>query len=272
MIIDGRAIAHEMALSLKEELAHRAPPLRLSLLMVSPNPAILSFVARKKKIAEEIGVLLSVYDLPLSSTTATLIQEVKKASEESDGIVIQLPLPPHLSVRKICDTVPIEKDVDLLSTAAEESFYSDTSRVLPPVVGAIAEILVRNHISLQDKKAVVVGQGALVGKPVAAWLSRQGAHVVTVVQGENSLEELLSTADIVVSGAGVPGLIQAHMLKEGAVLFDGGTSEEAQTLKGDMDPLCAEKASLFTPVPGGIGPITVVKLFENLAMLNEQSI
>jgi methylenetetrahydrofolate dehydrogenase (NADP+)/methenyltetrahydrofolate cyclohydrolase len=136
------------------------------------------------------------------------------------------------------------------------------------VAGAVAEVLERHHVDVTGKKTVVVGAGKLVGKPVASMLAEMGAEVSVVTSTEGSLEEL-KTADIVVLGAGSPGFVKPDMLKEGVVLIDAGTSESNGKLAGDADPSCAEVASVFTPVPGGIGPLAVAMIFKNLLALTQ---
>ncbi len=138
--------------------------------------------------------------------------------------------------------------------------------VLPPVAGAVAEVLMRQGVDVAGKKVVVVGAGRLVGKPVAEMLKEMGGEVAVITTTSGSLEEL-KTADVVVLGAGNPGFIKPEMLKQGVVLIDAGTSEAGGKLMGDADPACAEVASIFTPVPGGIGPIAVAMIFKNLLAL-----
>jgi methylenetetrahydrofolate dehydrogenase (NADP+) / methenyltetrahydrofolate cyclohydrolase len=139
-------------------------------------------------------------------------------------------------------------------------------------VGAVQKILAYGNVVVAGKRAVVVGAGFLVGEPVAIWLAQQGAEVevFTVESKPEDLVAALGTADIVVSGAGSPHLIKQGMLKDGVVLIDAGTSESSGQIVGDADPACAAKCSLFTPVPGGIGPVAVACLFENTVTLAER--
>ena len=146
----------------------------------------------------------------------------------------------------------------------------DPAALLPPVVATIAEIFKRHAVELKGKQAVVVGSGFLVGQPAALWLGQQEASVAVLGRGAN-FETALADADIVVSGAGSPGLIKPMMLKQGVMLIDAGTSESGGTLVGDADPACAPKCSVFTPVPGGVGPIAVAALFENAVTLAERA-
>jgi methylenetetrahydrofolate dehydrogenase (NADP+)/methenyltetrahydrofolate cyclohydrolase len=171
---------------------------------------------------------------------------------------VQLPIE---DAERLIAMVPPQKDVDALS---------QNPRVLSPVAEAIQEVLVRTKVVVPGKKAVVVGAGKLVGKPAAELLRRLGADVSVITAEEGSLEEL-KVADIVVLGAGNPGMVKPWMLKTGVVLIDAGTSDtgvpNSRRIAGDADPACAEVASVFTPVPGGIGPIAVAMIFKNLMTL-----
>ncbi len=200
-----------------------------------------SFVKIKTRVAERLGVEVVRGEL------ADLVQSC-------DGIIVQLP---HPNADELIAAIPSEKDLDAISPKP---------LVHTPVAGAISEVLVRGNVSALGKTAVVVGKGRLVGAPAAELLKELGAHVTVITQSEGSLSAL-KDADIVVLGAGEPGLVKPDMLKEGVVLIDAGTSEAAGKLAGDADPACAEVASIFTPVPGGIGPIAVAMIFKNLFQL-----
>ena len=171
-----------------------------------------------------------------------------------DGVLVQLP---HPDAGALLPQLPPEKDVDALGLHPE---------VLAPVAGAVRELLERVNIEVRGKKAAVVGEGRLVGKPVSRMLRDMGADVSVVTLEQGSLSQL-KDADIVVSGAGAPHMLKPEMLKPGVVLIDAGASESGGKVVGDADPACAEVASFFTPVPGGVGPIAVAMLFKNLAEL-----
>jgi methylenetetrahydrofolate dehydrogenase (NADP+)/methenyltetrahydrofolate cyclohydrolase len=132
------------------------------------------------------------------------------------------------------------------------------------VVSAVDEILKRNNVSLKKNKFVVAGKGKLVGRPVAVWLAGEGADVLAVDDQTGDINKQLKQADVIISGIGKPGFITPDMIKDGVVLIDAGTSEQAGKLAGDIDPACADKASLLTPVPGGVGPVVLSMLFNNL--------
>jgi methylenetetrahydrofolate dehydrogenase (NADP+)/methenyltetrahydrofolate cyclohydrolase len=186
---------------------------------------------------------------------------VKKFSPEQiseallcDGVIVQLPID---NADALLAKIPAEKDVDALGPAP---------KVPAPVAGAVKEVLERSHVEVKSKKAVVVGAGRLVGEPCARMLGDMGAIVSVVTLEQGSLDEL-KEADIIVSGAGSPGLIKPEMLKPGVALIDAGMSELGGKLVGDADPACAEVASVFTPTPGGIGPIAVAMVYKNLFAL-----
>lgn len=232
MIIDGRKIADEILSSLRGALT-------LGVIM-GTDAASDSFVRMKEKSAARVGVALKRF-----------APEQLGEALQCDGILVQLPLP---NSEELIKKIPPQKDVDALG--AHPLVHS-------PVAGAIEEVLLRTGAEVKGMKAVVVGAGKLVGIPAANLLQEMGAHVSVITSTQGSLTELLD-ADIVVLGAGEPGLIKPSMLRRGVVLIDAGTSESKGKLAGDADPLCAEVASVFTPVPGGIGPIAVAMIFKNL--------
>lgn len=184
----------------------------------------------------------------------------------ADAVIVQLPLPSSIDTQAALDAIPRSQDADVLSSFAYEHFVSGNADALfPPVVAALEEVLERADVSPKDKHIVVVGKGRLVGEPVALWLSRFSS-VDTITRDSGDLS-LLKEADLVVLGAGEAGLVKPEHLKEGVVLIDAGTSESDGAIKGDADPSCATVASVFTPVPGGMGPIAVACLFKNVAAL-----
>ncbi|HVB20105.1 MAG TPA: bifunctional 5,10-methylenetetrahydrofolate dehydrogenase/5,10-methenyltetrahydrofolate cyclohydrolase [Candidatus Paceibacterota bacterium] len=259
MIFDGRALAIEVLARTKAH-AGKLPhsPRIVAYVAEDSTPVTRSYLSIKKKSAEAAGCMF---------------ERTKDVDSfhDVDAVIVQLPLPFGFDMQGILDSIPVEKDADVLSGAARKNFErGDTDALLPPVVGAICEILKFGHVEIAGKKAVIVGRGFLVGAPVAAWLTQQGADV-TVLTSKDDLSEALHAADIVVSGAGVPHLIQPEMIKKGVVLIDAGTSESGGAVVGDADPTCADKCTLFTPVPGGVGPLAVAKLFENVVTLVERA-
>jgi methylenetetrahydrofolate dehydrogenase (NADP+)/methenyltetrahydrofolate cyclohydrolase len=259
MIIDGRALAKEILARTRvraRSLARR--PYVVALVAIGATPATRSYLSIKARSAEEAGC-----DFYAATNPGAFFN--------ADAALIQLPLPEGMDIKEVCDTIPVEKDADVLSSRAREKFEKgEEGALLPPVVGAVHEIFERHGVEVRGKKCVVVGSGFLVGAPAAAWLKAQGGEVTVVTSKTGDLSAVLRTADIIISGAGSPHFIKPEMLKSGVVLVDAGTSESGGAIAGDADPSCADVCSIFTPVPGGMGPLAVAKLFENAVTLAER--
>ncbi len=265
MILDGRALAKDILAQVKARANafERAP--HIVAIVANETPATRSYLSIKEKRAEDAGCTLEIVRLPEDARTAALRAAVLAA--HADAVIVQLPLPAHVATPEVCDAIPFAKDADVLSAAARAAFENAEEALLPPVVGAIRKILEFGNVSVAGKRSVVIGAGFLVGAPAARWLEKQGAAVEVVTKESGNLSAALAAADIIVSGAGAPRLITPAMLADGVVLIDAGTSESGGAIVGDADPACAERCSLFTPVPGGVGPIAVACLFENAVAL-----
>lgn len=274
MRINGKEIRDRMKAEFHEEVAAFKHAPHLAVISVGQNPVIRGFVNLKKKFAEDIGV---VFTEDIFSSDVSFLQIQKRIEElnrdlEVTGIIVQLPLPVHLDVNVILNMICLQKDVDVLSQKANVYFEKGESLVLTPVVAAVAQICREAKVEIQGRKALVLGHGRLVGAPVAVWLKKQGADVTVIDEPLPNLGNFTKNADIIVCGAGVPWVIKPEMLKHGVVLLDAGTSEDGGVIVGDVDPRCEEIASVFTPVPGGIGPVTVAMIFKNLLILHQKSV
>ncbi len=260
MIVDGLAIAKDIYREVENRVTHTSHTPHLTVFTCAPNFATQKYLALKKKKATQVGIGISIIELPDTLTTEEVIQSVQYACMQTDGIIVQLPLPVHIDTDAVLSAIPNKYDVDGMH-------YDGTSDTfMSPVVGAIAEIAQRHDIHFDEKKVVVVGHGKLVGAPAALWTEVQGSRV-TVLTADSTGEEsatAIAAADILILGTGVPALIMPDMIKEGVVIFDAGASEDGGELAGDAHPDCAQKASLFTPVPKGIGPITIAVLLRNV--------
>jgi len=258
MIVDGKKIAEEIIIQLGEMRKNFPPKFCLGVLMGEEDAASASFVKIKERVADKLQVVVIREYLSTASTTIEALRALERLSKTCAGVIVQMPLPPQIDLAAILDALAPNLDVDAIT---------DKQTVLrAPVVEAVSEVFVRAGVSAQGKKAVVVGAGKLVGAPVAELLKELGADVSVITRNEGNLMDL-KEADIVVLGAGDPGFVKPEMLKEGVVLIDAGTSEASGRLAGDADPKCAEVSSVFTPVPGGIGPIAVAMIFKNLFIL-----
>ncbi len=268
MVVDGRKIAEEI---LKKLQKRPRPKGKFVAVLVGKDPASISFVRQKQIAAKRLGVDFFIKNYPGKILQQELEMEIKKFSRKKDvaGIIVQLPLPKHIFCQKILDCILIQKDVDLLSSAAFGKFATKESKIIPPVVAAIAKILQKYRIQIRGKNATVVGAGKLVGLPAAIWFAQQGATVSLLNQWSKNLSLFTKTADIIVCGVGKPNLIKGKMIKKGAIVFDAGYSLVGGKIFGDCDfKSVSKKAKLITPVPGGIGPLTVAMLFKNFYDLN----
>lgn len=266
MLVDGKIIASEIYSDLKQELENKGAHPCLTVFTSAPNAETRKFLELKKKRASEIGVDVFLFELDSEVSTEEAIRAIKGCVDTADGVVVQLPFPPQVDAELLLAAVPKELDVDALH------YHGEDTDILPPVIGAIAEISNRHQVEFRDKKVTVVGQGRLVGQPAVLWAQSQGAIISIVDKDTKDADSVIKEADIVISGAGVPGLIKPEVIKDGVIIFDAGTSEAGGQLRGDADPECARKASLFTPVPGGIGPITIAILLRNLVILHQRDL
>ena len=263
MIVDGRNIAVQIYDDLRGEIDKRHKCPHLTVFTCAPNFETRKYLTLKKKKAEEVGLGLNVIEFMPDIKTDEVVQSIKQGATKADGIVVQLPLPKHIDTEAVLAAVPNNLDVDAVHFAGEET------EILPPVVGAIKAIAKHHDVSFTGKKVIVVGKGRLVGLPSSLWAQKMDADVTVIDKDTPNADELLKSADILISGAGVPGLITPEKIKDGVIIFDAGTSEDSGILRGDCTQECANKATLFTPVPGGIGPITIAVLLQNLVRLTD---
>jgi len=260
--IDGKAIAEDIYSSLAPKFGKLARPAKLGIVVVGANPIIESFVRIKTRAAERLGVEMVRINVSEKSDSGKIEQVIQRLVANTDAVIVQLPLPQGIDVNELLAAVPAQKDVDALNPKVPE----EERLVHAPVALAVVEILTRSNVKIPGARTVVVGAGRLVGAP-SAWLLRSlGANVSVFSLEEGSVDDL-KDADIVVSGAGNPGFIKPEHLKRGVALIDAGTSELNKKITGDVDPACADIASVFTPVPGGVGPVAVAMIFRNLLNL-----
>lgn len=266
MIIDGKKIAEEIKDELREKIISSGQKLKLGIFTINPNVAITQFINLKKKFGEAIGVEVDIVKMENGTSQIDAENTLQDMVEKYDGVVVQLPLSQDIDTKKLLNMIPKEKDLDML---AEISQGPSLRKIYPPVAGAIKEIFEKYKIDLNDKKIAVVGAGQLVGMPVYYWLVSLG--IVPSLFDINNKEKFLEESkdfDIIITGTGSPNMITKEMVKDGVVLIDAGSSESLGKIVGDIDPSCADKASYISPVPGGVGPITVAILFRNLVELN----
>ena len=261
MIFNGRAFAADWQNRLKKKLADQK--VALAVVLVGEDPASQAFVKIKQKFGEAIGVEVSVREYDEAIATGELIEIIEKLNDNSRfaGIIVQLPLPASVDTGAVVAAIAPAKDVDALGSG---------SLFTPPTVRVIEEVFKSINLDPAGHPALVIGQGRLVGRPAAAYLAQVGAQVEIADKNTLDLKSKCLAADIIVTGVGQPHIITPAMVKSGSALIDFGISRSPVRgghLAGDIDPAGAGRAALFTPTPGGTGPVTVAMLFANLASL-----
>jgi methylenetetrahydrofolate dehydrogenase (NADP+)/methenyltetrahydrofolate cyclohydrolase len=269
MKIEGKIIAEEILKKLKSQ---KIPHKFLAGILVGDSPASQKFLEQKKRAATEVDIDFRIYNFREDITGDNLRKEVLKISNHKTcgGVIVQLPLPGHINEQYILNVVPVLKDIDLLGARASGDFYTKRGIFLPPAAAVVEEIFRKFPINLEESVIAVVGAGRLIGRPVSSWLIGKVRELIILDKGSDY--SLLNKADIVISGAGVPGLIKGEMLKSGAGLIDFGYGKNTEgKTAGDLD-LNSKLSHLgfYTPTPGGAGPILVAKIVENFYKLNSE--
>ena len=272
-IIDGKKIRDEILAGLKSRVASLPTPPVFCDILVGSDPASRQYVSMKECVAESIGIKTHPAVFPADISTEALVSEIQKiaAMEHMAGLIVQLPLPTQIDQRAVLDAVPTAIDVDALGRESSLAFYTGTPQFVYPTAAAVLAILDSAGIDLADKNVVIAGAGMLVGKPVAHLLTRRGVSVVSVDADTPDADKIFSKADVLISATGKAGLITGSMIQKHAVLIDAGTSESNGGIVGDIARASVEgRAAILAPVPGGVGPVTVAMLMQNIVIAAER--
>jgi len=267
MIIDGRKIASEVLLDLKQKVSQLPFVPVFCDVLVGEDPASKQYVRMKAMAAENIGIKFRAANFSADIPAGDLIAQIKTISHEPNmsGLIVQLPLPAGLQRQEILDAIEPEIDVDCMGHKNLKDFYEEKIFFVPPTAAAIMAILDSLDVDLSAKIFLVMGQGELVGKPVAFLLKRKGFDVNIADINTKNTDELLKSSDVVISATGKAGLITGGKIKPGAIVIDAGTSESNGGIVGDADFISVlSVASYLSPVPGGVGPVTVAMLLGNV--------
>lgn len=266
-ILDGRAIAQKIKNRLKGKIVKMKIKPALAVVYAGDDSASLSYIKAKEKAAKEIGVDFLFYKFPAQVSEKKVIGLIHYLNQNKkvSGIIVQLPLSKHLSRNKILNAIIFEKDVDVLSEISRNKFEKGEPAFIPPPAGAVLEFLKIAKKPLEKSTVVVVGRGMLVGEPVAMLLKKKAKKIIICDQKTKDLAKETKKADILITAAGKPNLIKKEMIKKGAVVIDAGTAKHLGRIVGDVDfANVSPKASYITPVPGGVGPVTVAMLLRNV--------
>ena len=262
-LIDGKKIALDIESELIEKISKMDSKPSLSVIQVGEDPASTSYIRAKSKAAERVGINLTHHHLSESTTKPELSSLVNKLNEFEDGIIIQLPLPDGLD--SVLNEINPEKDVDGFHPFNLGKLVQGEPGLRPCTPAGVLELLYRSGNDPSGKHVVVVGRSTIVGKPLSLLLSQKGVDAtVTLCHSRTpNLEAFTSDADIVVVAVGWPDTVSANMLKSGVVVIDVGVNRTDSGLVGDVSSDVKEVASQLTPVPGGVGPMTVAMLMSN---------
>lgn len=269
-ILDGKQIAKDYRQGLQnqvEALKEKGFTPKLSVILVGNDGASQSYVRSKKKAAEKIGMISEIVHLEETATEEEVLNELNRLNNDDSvsGILVQVPLPKQVSEQKILEAINPDKDVDGFHPINIGKLYIDEQTFVPCTPLGIMEILKHADIDLEGKNAVVIGRSHIVGQPVSKLLLQKNASVTILHSRSKDMASYLKDADVIVSAVGKPGLVTKDVVKEGAVIIDvGNTPDENGKLKGDVDyDAVKEIAGAITPVPGGVGPLTVTMVLNN---------
>ena len=291
-LISGNEVAKEIRAELKErvsKLKKQGVTPGLVMIRVGEDPASVSYVSGKEKAAEEIGVWSQTIILPESASEDALLSKVEEMNkaEHVDGILVQLPLPKHINADKVLNLIDPAKDVDGFHPINVGKMLIGDPYFMPCTPHGAVELMVRSGNPPEGKHVVICGRSNIVGKPLMAMLvqknKRANATVTVVHTGTKNISEITRQADILVAAMGSPEVIKADMVKDGVVVIDVGVnrvgwkpskkdpSKQVPDLRGDVDfEAVKEKASAITPVPGGVGPMTITMLMVNTVVAAER--
>lgn len=269
-ILDGKQIAKEYRQRLKNQvndLKEYGFTPKLSVILVGNDGASQSYVKSKKKAAEKIGMISEIIHLDESTSEEVVLSELNRLNNDDtvSGILVQVPLPKQVSEQKVLEAINPEKDVDGFHPINIGKLYIDEQTFVPCTPLGIMEILKHADINLEGKNAVVIGRSHIVGQPVSKLLLQANATVTILHSRTKNMNAHLKQADVIVSAVGQPGLVTKENVKKGAVIIDvGNTPDENGKLKGDVayDEV-KEIASAITPVPSGVGPLTITMVLNN---------
>lgn len=270
IVVSGKELANKIRTDLKEKVScfikEKNVIPHLVVILVGDNPASISYVTGKQKGCEQTNMKSTLIKLPIETTEKELIKEVEKLNNDTSvhGILVQLPLPSHINESTIINTISVEKDVDGFSPINVGKMVLNEECFLPCTPAGIIRLIKETKIDITGKHAVVIGRSNIVGKPVSQLLLRENATVTVCHSRTNNLSEFTKSADILIAAIGKPKFVTADMIKPGAVVIDVGVNRVNNKLCGDVDYEAAlDVAGYITPVPGGVGPMTITMLLEN---------
>ncbi|ULG74968.1 bifunctional methylenetetrahydrofolate dehydrogenase/methenyltetrahydrofolate cyclohydrolase FolD [Macrococcus brunensis] len=277
-VLDGKAIAQEYRAGLQKEVeklkAQGTTP-NLTVILVGNDGASQSYVNNKKKSAEKIGMSSEIVKMDETATEEEVLAEIKRLNEDPSvhGILVQVPLPKQISEAKVLEAIDPKKDVDGFNPINIGRLYAGMETFIPCTPLGIMEILKNADIDLTGKEVAVIGRSHIVGQPVAKLLTNENATVTLLHSRSTNMKETLRRSDVIVSAVGKPGLVTKDDVKPGAVIVDVGNTVVDGKLTGDVKyDEVSEVADAITPVPGGVGPLTITMVLNNTLLAAQRSV
>ena len=280
-ILDGKYTSSVMLQNLKTEIqkylqeGKRAP--RIDIMLVGDDYASQMYVSMKEKKALDLGILVNIHTFDKEILQAQLIKLIKELNNENevDGIMVQLPMPEHINESEVLESILPSKDVDgLTSTNLGKLFKNDSSAIPPATAKGVIKLLNNYNVQIEGKRAIVIGRGDISGLPIAAMLQNRNATVTICHSHTQGLKDICKDADILVSSIGRAEYINSEYVKNGGVVIDVGTNRNSEgKLVGDVDfNSVKDIVGYITPVPGGVGPMTIACLFDNLIEMYKRNV
>ncbi len=266
-LMDGKETAKKVRAEVKEEVKLLQHKPHLLVIWVGNDLASQTYVQSKEKACNSVGIEATTLHLSEDTSQRELIQTIQEANENPHihAILVQMPLPNHLDEKEIINAIDPRKDVDGLHPVNQGKLMLQMPGIIPATPKGIMRLIDNYCIDLTGKKVIVIGRSMLVGKPLSILMLQRSATVTMAHSKTKNLHELTKDMDVIVSAVGKPKLITADMVKEGAIVIDVGINRVLGTIVGDVDYLSvANKTSRITPVPGGVGPMTIACLLENV--------
>ena len=264
-IMDGKNLSNIIKDDLRKEISMYVQTPILAVITIGDDEASKVYVNNKRKSCEQVGISFMHFDYLSEVKESVVINKIKELNKDVsvNGIIVQLPIPDHFNVDKIINTIDVSKDVDGLTNESKIRRMNNKSSLIPCTTKGILELLDYYKINIESKRVVVVGRSELVGTPTYQECLKRNATVTICHSKTIDLGSITKEADILIVATGHKYLIDKNMIKEGCVIIDVGISRDNGKLYGDVNPNVSDKCSYLTPVPGGVGPMTVVMLLKN---------
>lgn len=266
-IMDGKSFALEIQDEIKKMIKYEMIKPSVAVIQIGDNAASNTYIKNKQKACENVGIFFRYYKFEDGTPELTIINKIKELNNDEyvNGIIVQLPLPERYNEKRLVNQILNSKDIDGLTDINVGRLLNGKKTLVPCTPLGIMELLNKYEVNLEGKHVVIVGKGKLTGKPLAHIMLNRGATVTVCHSKTIDLENYTSSADILVSATGINKLITSDMVKKGAVVIDVGINYEDGHISGDVDfEAVSKKASLITPVPGGVGPMTIAMLLKNV--------